>query len=76
MATFNSMANSATSVGMVAGGVLVTFASPRLLVLACGLLGCAALAAFVAPVLRAVHAESVAVKAFSADRIDGVVTPA
>jgi MFS family permease len=56
-AIFNSIANGANAVGYLAGGALLAVASPRLLVVACGLAGVAAAVAFGLPLVRAMRRE-------------------
>jgi MFS family permease len=56
-AIFNSIAGGANAFGYLAGGVLLAIASPRLLVVACGLAGVAAAAIFGVPLTRAMRRE-------------------
>ena len=59
-AIFNSIASGANAFGYLAGGVLLAIASPRLLVIACGLAGVAAAAIFGVPLTRAMRRERAA----------------
>jgi MFS family permease len=56
-AIFNSIASGANAFGYLAGGVLLAVASPRLLVVACGLAGMTAAAIFGLPLARAMRHE-------------------
>jgi MFS family permease len=56
-AIFNSIAGGANAFGYLAGGALLAIASPRLLVIACGLAGVAAAAIFGPPLARAMRRE-------------------
>jgi len=56
-AIFNSIAGGANAFGYLAGGALLAFASPRLLVVACGLAGVTAAAIFGVPLTRAMRRE-------------------
>jgi MFS family permease len=56
-AMFNSIASGANAIGYLAGGVLLVVASPRLLVIGCGLAGVAAAAIFGVPLTRAMRRE-------------------
>ncbi len=66
-AIFNSIASGANAFGYLAGGVLLAVASPRLLVVACGLAGVAAAAIFGLPLARAMRKERAAHDASVAD---------
>jgi MFS family permease len=59
-AIFNSIANGANAIGYLAGGALLVVASPRLLVVACGLAGVTAAAIFGVPLIRAMRRERAA----------------
>jgi len=59
-AIFNSIASGANAFGYLAGGALLVIASPRLLVVACGLAGVAAAAIFGLPLARAMRRERAA----------------
>ena len=56
-AIFNSIAGGTNAFGYLAGGALLAIASPRLLVIACGLAGVAAAAIFGVPLTRAMRRE-------------------
>jgi MFS family permease len=59
-AIFNSIAGGTNAFGYLAGGALLAIASPRLLVIACGLAGVAAAAIFGVPLTRAMRRERAA----------------
>jgi MFS family permease len=59
-AIFNSIASGANAFGYLAGGVLLAVASPRLLVIACGLAGVVAATVFGLPLTRAMRHERAA----------------
>ncbi len=50
---FSGLVNGASTIGLAAGGVLLTFASPRAIVIGAGLAGLLALIPFISPVMRA-----------------------
>jgi MFS family permease len=52
-AMFSGLMNGALTVGLAAGGLLLTFASPRAIVIGAGALGLAVLIPFAVPVMRA-----------------------
>jgi len=52
-ATFGAVANGATAIGLIAGGLLLTVASPRPIIIGTGLAGLLVIVPFVLPVLRA-----------------------
>lgn len=56
-AMFNSVASGANALGYLLGGLLLSVASPRLLVIACGLAGLAAAAIFGVPLTQALRRE-------------------
>jgi MFS family permease len=56
-ATFNSIAGGANASGFLLGGVLLTVAGPRTLVVACGVAGLVAAAVFSPPLVRAIRRE-------------------
>jgi MFS family permease len=66
-AIFNSIAGGANAFGYLAGGALLAIASPRLLVIACGLAGVAAAAIFGPPLARAMRRERAAHGIVAAD---------
>jgi MFS family permease len=66
-AMFNSIASGANAFGYLAGGVLLAVASPRLLVVGCGLAGVAAAAIFGLPLARAMRHEHAALDSSVAD---------
>jgi MFS family permease len=59
-AIFNSIASGANAFGYLAGGAFLAIASPRLLVVTCGLAGVAAAAIFGLPLARAMRRERAA----------------
>lgn len=59
-AIFNSIAGGANAFGYLAGGALLAIASPRLLVIMCGLAGVTAAAIFGVPLTRAMRRERAA----------------
>jgi MFS family permease len=61
-ATFNSIAGAANAFGFLLGGALLTIASPRLLIVGCGLAGLAAVAVFSPPLVRALRRERNAIE--------------
>jgi MFS family permease len=56
-AAFNSIASGANAIGFLLGGALLTIASPRILIVGCGLAGLAAVGLFSPPLLRAIRRE-------------------
>jgi MFS family permease len=66
-AIFNSIAGGTNAFGYLAGGALLAIASPRVLVIACGLAGVAAAAIFGVPLTRAMRRERAAYDSTAAD---------
>jgi MFS family permease len=62
-AMFNSIATGANSFGFLLGGALLTIASPRTLIVACGLAGLAVVGIFSPPLVRAIRREQRAMAA-------------
>ncbi len=62
-AMFNSIAGGANAFGFLLGGALLTIASPRSLIVACGLAGLAVVGIFSPPLVRAIRREQHAVAA-------------
>jgi MFS family permease len=56
-AIFNSIAGGANAFGFLLGGALLTIASPRTLIIACGLAGLAVVGIFSPPLVRAIRRE-------------------
>jgi MFS family permease len=56
-AMFNSIAGGASTFGFLLGGALLTIASPRAIIIACGLAGLAVVGIFSPPLVRAIRRE-------------------
>lgn len=71
---FSGLMNAAVTVGLAAGGLLLTFAAPRAVVIGAGIAGIAVLIPFAGPVLRAAARERA--EALLLEPITSVPTPA
>jgi MFS family permease len=74
-AMFNSVASGANAFGYLIGGLLLAVASPRVLIVGCGVAGLVAVVLFGSPLVRALRRESPAIAeptALSAASVDSV----